>query len=168
MLKCLKKLLSGEQKTAEAVQKNRNEYQEKANGSNLNTWYTYGAREKETATVVFTNQSRGIRKTIVDNGKICNFPGIEGQEQFEKELGEGRLAPQICYRTDFSKRDDGRILMIWEVQPDGMYWADEDGFGAENDLEIRLYSYIDENGNFMHPFRLYSLGSKKYFETFDA
>jgi len=42
----------------------------------------------------------------------------------------------------------------WTLQPDGRYFEDEDGFGAENCEEITLYSYIDTNGIFTEPFKL--------------
>ena len=59
--------------------------------------------------------------------------------------------------------ENGRIL-IWTVQPDGRYWADEDGFGMEDD-EINLYAYVDDDGNFSSKFRIYGVGKKKFFVT---
>ena len=41
-----------------------------------------------------------------------------------------------------------------EVQPDGMYYMDDDGFGMENDIEIQLMSYMDRHGRFICPFYL--------------
>ena len=55
--------------------------------------------------------------------------------------------------------------MIWMIQPDGRYWADDDGFGGSGALEVQLYAYIDENGKFLSKFRIYSLGIKDYFGT---
>ena len=39
-----------------------------------------------------------------------------------------------------------------EIQPDGRYWMDEDGFGMEDDEEIWLCADIDEEGRFITPF----------------
>ena len=55
--------------------------------------------------------------------------------------------------------------MLWEIQPDGRYWADGDGFGAESDYEIQLYSYLDVQGKFTAPFRIYSIGTTKFIGT---
>ena len=66
----------------------------------------------------------------------------------------------ICY----DETENGRIL-IWTVQPDGMYWADEYRFGIEDDDEINLYAYVDDNGNFLSKFRIYSVGNTKFFGT---
>ena len=52
--------------------------------------------------------------------------------------------------------------MIWQVQPDGMYWQDEDGYGMTPDEEILLYSFIDENGRFTEPFKLYKIGIENF------
>jgi hypothetical protein len=54
--------------------------------------------------------------------------------------------------------------MIWTVRPDGRYWMDSWGFGAEDYEWVELYAYIDENGQFTAPFRLHSIGYRKFFE----
>lgn len=48
---------------------------------------------------------------------------------------------------------DGRASVSWMLQPDGRYFSDEDGFGAEDCTEICLYSHLDEEGNFTEPFQ---------------
>ena len=55
-------------------------------------------------------------------------------------------------------------MMIWQIQPDGRYWEDEDGFGGPSDSEICLYAFIDEMGYFREKFRIYSYGAKCFFE----
>lgn len=123
-------------------------------GPSMSQWHTFGE------SIVFTNREKGVTRTIVgDRGRICNFPGIDAQVPacYAKE------AARVRYRTDFERRADGKILMIWEIQPDGRYWADEDGFGGTNDEEVRLYSVIDEEGRFLHPFRLYNCGTSEYY-----
>lgn len=52
--------------------------------------------------------------------------------------------------------------MVWEIQPDGRYWEDDDGFGGESDLEILLYTYLDDKGNFTGSFRTYSIGGEEF------
>ena len=79
-------------------------------------------------------------------------------------LNQGSLEPRVRFRTDFEMRPDGLVLMIWQVQPDGMYWRDEDGFGITPDEEIRLYALIDGEGRFTGPFRLYNIGVTDYYE----
>ncbi len=52
------------------------------------------------------------------------------------------MEPYVRYRNVFEKMPDGRIMMIWQVQPDGRYWADDDGFGGSNDSEVHLYHIL--------------------------
>lgn len=113
----------------------------------------------EDSSVFFVDESRNIRKMLVDSkGRIQNFPGIVKEDFWVGEVSANALKPQIRFRTSFEKRENGWIL-LWQIQPDGWYWADEDGFGAEKDLEVTLFTYVDRNGDFTAPFRLYCLGN---------
>lgn len=133
----------------------------------VSQWYTYGMHmyrsADEDSSVWYINQEKGIRKLVVDKfGKILDFPGIQKEDIWTKNVCERYLVPQIRFRTDFERRN-GKIIMLWQIQPDGRYWEDEDGFGMENDVEIKLYSFLDANGNFEAPFRLYKMGTQ-YFD----
>jgi len=116
----------------------------------------------EDSSVFFVNENRGIRKMIIDSrGNIQNFPGIIKEEFWVKHVAPNYLKQQVRFRSDFEKRENGWIF-LWQLQPDGWYWADEGGFGAENDLEVVLYTYLDLNGDFTGPFRIYKLGNAGY------
>ena len=121
-------------------------------------------RAGDVAEVVFTHRKEKIRRVLVDNdGMIQDFPGFANQEQIKRHIKGGELpAPQIRFRTDFTKVDGDRFRMVWEVQPDGRYWEDDDGFGGTSDAEVQLYTYIDSYGRFTAPFRLYKVGVKSY------
>ena len=121
-------------------------------------------RRGEAAEIIFENTGLGIRKTIVDDsGHITGFPGVAHPELLS------------CYTNAFMMHTvrfrsemlfiDGHYIFIWQVQPDGQYWEDEDGFGRTSDDEIDLYSPIDESGGFMDPFRIYSVGINKLYGT---
>lgn len=129
-------------------------------------WLTFGNhlyRHGEPCDVVFVDESDGTHKTIVDNsGRILNFPGIEVGTWMESLTGSGLPEPIVCFRTEFHTYDETHYIMIWEIQPDGMYWMDEDGYGMTGDEEIRLYALIDRHGDFTGPFRIYSVGSKNF------
>ena len=131
-------------------------------------WHTYGAhlyrREGERADVIFTNPQTGAKRVIVDNnGRILHFPGIEQEAFWTKELGNpNALKPVVRFRSEFEACGDGRYCMHWQVQPDGRYWADEDGYGWESDAEIILKAYLDRDGRFTGPFHIEQVGEKKY------
>lgn len=112
--------------------------------------------------VYFVDESRGLRKLLVDDkGEIRNFPGICREDFWISQVSENALLPRIHYRTDFEKREN-RWIMCWTIQPDGDYWRDSSGFGAGDDPEVVLYTYVDENGDFTAPFRIYELGGCCY------
>ena len=95
-------------------------------------------RPGEDSSVYFVDESRGIRKMIVDPwGCFQDFPGILTEDTWLDMVSPDALKPQICFRTSFEQAEHG-WLVLWEIQPDGRYWADEYGFGAESDVEVRL------------------------------
>lgn len=108
----------------------------------------------EDSSIVFVNRAKCVRRTIVDrNGVIVDFPGAEGLDN---------VSPQICFRTSIETTPGGRFYMLWEVNPDGRFYGDESGFGTEDDEELRLYAFIDDEGRFEGKFRIYDRGSDKY------
>lgn len=114
-------------------------------------------------TVLFINKEKNISKQIIDqDGDILGFPGVEYTDKLNEELGNGEIDPVVKYEAIFEKIDDGKFIMVWTVRPDGRYWMDSWGFGAEDYESLSLYTYIDSNGNFMIPFKLYSIGYKFY------
>lgn len=114
-------------------------------------------------TVLFINEEKNISKQIVDqDGNILNFPGVEYTNKLYEELGKGDIEPTVKYEAIFEKMDDGKFIMVWTVRPDGRYWMDSWGFGAEDYESLSLYTYIDADGNFMIPFKLYSIGYNFY------
>lgn len=52
------------------------------------------------------------------------------------------------------KYENGIADVRWEINPDGMYYRDEDGFGMTNDVEINLEGVIDRKGNVVKKFTL--------------
>jgi len=123
-------------------------------------------RPDEDSTVYFVDEKRNIKKKLVDKmGKILNFPGIEKEEFWTKEVtSPNAFQPQIRFRTSFEKRENSWI-MLWQIQPDGRYWEDEDGYGMEKEEEVVLYTFVDQNGDFTGPFQIYSVGMKEYFQN---
>lgn len=92
-----------------------------------------------------------FHRCIINNsGVIQKFPGFQGND-WRKDL---QFPSDHKVRFSFSVYgfSDGFALVSWTLQPDGRYFEDEDGFGAENCEEIVLYSKIDENGLFTEPF----------------
>lgn len=130
-------------------------------------WFAYGDPMYGIASnelvVEFVGEKTGRRTAIIDEKRaIQNFPGIENEEKIREMLGEGSLMPYNSFGVEFRTMGDDRYQMIWEVQPDGqMFWQDEYGFGGTSDAEIKLSAIIDQQGRFATPFVLYSVNGIK-------
>lgn len=133
----------------------------------LSQYVTFGKnRGDEVAAVVLNKPAEDFHKIIVNHkGRFEDFPGIV-QGKWTAYI-EGKFdfnSGDIRFRTSFERQDNG-YRCLWEIQPDGRYWADEDGFGMENDLEIILYADLDENGSFISPFRIYKINCRRIEES---
>ena len=117
---------------------------------------------EEDSSVYFVDENRGIRRKLIDRqGGIQDFPGMVKEDFWVKHVAPRYLQPQVRFRSSFEKRDKGWIFK-WQLQPDGWYWADEGGFGGEDDWEVVLYTFVDLDGRFTGPFRIYQLGETGY------
>ncbi len=133
----------------------------------LSRYVTFGRNGNgETAEVVLNDPEHNYHKVLVNyDGFFADFPGIVqgGWTRYlvgKFDFDEGR----ICFRTSFERQGDG-YRCLWEIQPDGRYWADADRFGAENDSEIILYADLDAKGVFKEPFRIYTINGKRVDES---
>ena len=130
----------------------------------LDSPQSQGVRYGSGEPVYFIDESRGIQKPIVDlDGNICSFPGFVQEDLWVSQVDPCYLKPLIRFCTSFERRG-GRLIMLWEIQPDGRYWEDEDGFGGTSDAEVTLYTFLDENGDFTGPFRVYRIGTHDYYK----
>lgn len=51
---------------------------------------------------------------------------------------------------------DGLAMVEWQINPDGSYYMDDDGFGMSDDERVSLYGIIDRTGKVVHKFRYFS------------
>lgn len=49
---------------------------------------------------------------------------------------------------------DGIAMVRWQLNPDGRYYMDEDGYGMTDDEEINIYGFIDKECRVVLPFKL--------------
>lgn len=118
---------------------------------------------KEDSSVIFVNKKRGLKRMLIDkDGFFVNFPGIEKEDFWVSEISENDILPRVRFHTRFEKQENG-WLILWEIRPDGRYWAD-DGFGIDNSEEITLYTFVNMEGCFTAPFKIYNIGSHNYMQ----
>lgn len=51
------------------------------------------------------------------------------------------------------KFENGVAEVRWQLNPDGMYYMDEDGYGMTDDEEVDIYGFIDRTGRVLVKFR---------------
>ena len=56
--------------------------------------------------------------------------------------------PSFIYRYK-----DGVAKVEWQLNPDGMYYMDDDGFGMTPDVKYNIYGFIDCQGRVLSKFR---------------
>ena len=49
--------------------------------------------------------------------------------------------------------ENGVAQVSWQINPDGRYYMDEDGYGMTDDEEIEIYGFIDQNAKVVVKFR---------------
>ena len=71
------------------------------------------------------------------------------QDAFERAKAHSFHFPGHVYQYK-----NGVAEVEWQLNPDGMYYRDEDGFGMTDDEEINLYGTIDRKGKVVKKFTL--------------
>ena len=71
------------------------------------------------------------------------------QDAFERAKAHSFHFPGHVYQYK-----NGVAEVRWEINPDGRFYCDEDGFGMTNDKEINLYGAIDRKGKVVKKFTL--------------
>lgn len=49
---------------------------------------------------------------------------------------------------------NGVARVRWQINPDGRYYMDDDGYGMTDDEEVEIYGYINKEGKVVGKFRL--------------
>lgn len=114
-------------------------------------WRNYELYVANTLTGKIRKLSTTNGDLLVDDNEI-DYDAIA--KECENGIGNAR-AKAVCYaiinRYDGFK--GGLCAISWTLYPDGMYFADEDGFGMEDNDEEEVYAIIDSNLDIIEPFR---------------
>lgn len=115
--------------------------------------------------VTFANPQKHIQREIsYSNGLMPEFPGVENMELLRKDCGNG-ICVHIMHDVEFQPLRDNRTLMIWEAQTEGGAIPSVNGWIGRRGRQVRLFSELDEDGRFLFPFKIYSIGDRLYFGT---
>ena len=94
---------------------------------------------------------------VDESSKVVGFT----KEDIDYNSLEGIEHTGDAYRMEVDYAGMGRYsdfhdeicALYWMLYPDGMYFADEDGFGMEDNDEVEIYCVIDKDFNVLRPFR---------------
>lgn len=92
-----------------------------------------------------------FRAEIIRNQKFVDFPRL-AHGKWEKEIAMDRVIKENRFASFIYPFVGDKAVFCWMVQPDGRYWADEDGYGMEDDYEVNLYAVFNKEGRFITPF----------------
>lgn len=89
-----------------------------------------------------------------DNGKMTAFTDMDvSQTVRDQDVNTGNSRSLIAdYRFFVHRFRNGQADVEWTICPDGMFFADEDGFGSEDYQELTAKGVINRNGKIIVPF----------------
>ena len=122
--------------------------------------FGYDSKVGKTSFIVNTNLKMAFKIVNFSNHLRIKDEDIDS-EKVKKKFEEQRI-------SDFSNFSDksaqfgfwciegfknGLCLLRWEFYPDGLYFADEDGFGRKMNDAVELYALISDKGGIVVPFQ---------------
>lgn len=103
--------------------------------------------EKSKTAVEFMDSCTILKTICTDDIDWMSLEGLP-QDAIDKAKELNALFPTFVrsYKKDVAE-------VSWQINPDGRYYMDEDGYGMTNDEEITIYSYVDRAGKPLVKFR---------------
>lgn len=96
---------------------------------------------------------------IIDHRTQCAYEFMDGSENLctvtredidweslkglPEEVIERARHLDAHFPTRVRKFENGVAQVSWQLNPDGMYYMDEDGYGMTDDDEVEIYGFID-------------------------
>ncbi len=104
---------------------------------NHNTKCAYEFMNKDQRLVIVTEDD-------IDWESLKNLP---------EDAVAGARALSAHFPTFIRKFENGVAQVSWQLNPDGRYYMDEDGYGMTDDEEVEIYGFIDTKGRVVVKFR---------------
>lgn len=104
---------------------------------NLNTMRTYEFMDADQRLLTVTQDDidwdslKGLSEVVIGRAKMLSFSFPSFIRSFKNGVAE----------------------VTWQLNPDGYYYMDEDGFGMTPDEEINIYGFIDQSAKVVVKFR---------------
>jgi len=78
---------------------------------------------------------------------------FESLKDLPEDVVEVAQCLSIHFPTFIRGYCNGVAQVDWQLNPDGRYYQDDDGYGMTDDEEIEIYGFIDTEGNVLVKFR---------------
>lgn len=107
----------------------------------------YLVDEKNKTAVEFMDSWTTLQTVCADD---IDWKSLEGLPQ--EVIDKVRILNAV-FPTFVRRYKNGVAEVSWQINPDGRYYMDEDGYGMTDDEEITIYSYVDRTGKPLIKFR---------------
>lgn len=120
------------------------------------------SRSTHAAYLINTKEKEAVQ-LVDDNGNMVAFTLDDVDPKVIEMDVDSCNAKNLIARYRFYVYDfhGGQVLVDWTVMPDGRYFADEDGYGAEDCTELTATGIIDIHGVMINPFTVISRSKRK-------
>ncbi len=75
-------------------------------------------------------------------------------ERLPQDVIDKVVKLDAVFPTFVGEYKNGVAEVSWQINPDGRYYMDEDGYGMTNDEEVEIYGYINRDGKVVGKFKL--------------
>ena len=137
--------------------------------------YKYGAYKKENLgeRMILVEELKGgywKPRYLIDNAAetACEFMDSdyclltvtadniawETIDELPEKVKERARVLNAYFPTIIRGYHDGVAEVKWQINPDGRYYMDSDGYGETDDKEVALFSYLDRKGKPLVKFRM--------------
>lgn len=110
---------------------------------------------------IANTETNKVKQLVDEHGKVVGFTkddiDYESLEGVEHTADAYRMQVDYAGMCRWDDFHDGKCRLCWMLYPDGRYFADEDGFGMEDNDEVEIYCVIDKDFNVLEPFRYMKL-----------
>ena len=77
----------------------------------------------------------------------------ESLENLPEDAQNTARALSFHFPSFIRKFENGVAQVSWQLNPDGRYYMDEDGYGMTDDEEVEIYGFIDTEGKVVVKFK---------------
>lgn len=97
--------------------------------------------------IVLNTMTKKVYPLVWPDGEITVFKKDDIDWESVDKLEHNNDARELWVNYHFSigNFENGVACIDWMLYPDGLYFADEDGFGMEDFDEVNVSAYIDTN-----------------------